>query len=204
MTPALLLLALGAGPSPRVERRDVLHSSDGNLTVWNYDSGLGDAELPDWITTVRWVDIDRIHEAIFDEESGRLGWVEAIGVFETPRGVVYLLVSEDQQSPTEFVTILTALRAGNGALVEAAGFFPPRFPGTNQRRSVVAWTYSRRSGLDLWPRPVELVIDEDERRVDVGVSRAGKDAAFALELRGDGLVAVGLIPGVLEPLSGAL
>lgn len=186
-------LSATGGPS------EILHSSDGNLSVWNWDSGLGDV-VPDTLTTVRWVDARGVHEERFDSESGRLGWVERIGTFECGRGPVYVLVSEDRLDAQRFATVMAAFQAKDGKLAPAAGFFPPGLPGANELRSIIAWEYARKPGVLPGGRPVEVSLDEDAGEIEV---RLPGEARFTLECRGGGLVARGLPHATLGSFCGA-
>jgi len=185
--------------SPRPVAREVLHATDGGLSVWNYDSGMGESR-PDWTTTLRWMDAQGLHDLVFDGESGRLGWVEAVGTFATHDGPVYVLVSEDKLGATDYATLVSAFRlVSNGGLRDARGFFPRGLPGVNEAGSAVAWEYVRRAGGDVFPRPIEARLDENDGRIDVFLRTAFGSFDFALDLRGNALLAVGLVPTVLAP-----
>lgn len=197
-----LLFAVLAAPVTAsfkpVPRAKTVVSSDGAITVTNTDTGKG-GTMPAWITTLSWKDDKGApRRQVFDDESGRLGWVESVGVFATTEGPVYVLVAEDKLATTSYELALRAFRRGKGGstLEPVADFFPALREGDVAGPELVL-EYDRPRGTQVFPRPLEARVEEGAGRVVVGlfprwqpgstVAEASPTRAFSLVLDGNRL-----------------
>lgn len=164
----LALSSVSASPSADLPRRnEVLHASDGLLSVWNYDTGMGGA-VPDCINTVRWWDDVGMHDQVFRGKT-RLGWVEAVGFFPSFFGNVYIFVTADKLPTGEETTSLRAFRAPRGAtkLEEIERFFP-EMPGADGLRTRVDWIWRPYAGMQR--RPFEARVNDERREIGIRVT----------------------------------
>lgn len=188
----LALPAAAAAPAAELPRRnEVLHASDGLLSVWNYDTGLGGA-AHDCINTVRWWDERGMHDAVFRGPQG-LGWVEAVGAFNSVFGKVYLFVTASQLPGGDRSTGIRAFKLAPGGqqLQELERFFP-EMPGADPLRSRVEWLWRPYAGMAL--RPFEVRMNDERRELSVRVTpppgpargEAGRfaDSVFVLRFNG--------------------
>lgn len=175
---------------------EIVHASDGLFSVWNYDSGLG-GTMPDYINTVRWWDEAGMHDQVFNLESGRLGWVERIGVFPSVFGTVYIVAGIDKVASASYHTRISAFRidAKTHALKPIERFFP-EMPGTDELRTQVSWNWWF-GEFGSVRRPVEVGIDEERREIRIAMApnnawqdrrendaRKFADRAFVLRFNG--------------------
>lgn len=174
----LLSLALLAAPPAKVERRTSVTSSDGALTATNADTGLG-GTMPDLVTTLSWKSAKGGARKLELRDDERLGWVESIGVIATKSGPVYVVIAEDKLATTTYALVLRAYRiAPTGALEEVPELFPAIEEGS-ERGSTLSFEYSRRRGVDVFPRPIEARIDEASRTISLHLYPANRKAGDA-------------------------
>jgi hypothetical protein len=165
----------------RLEKREVLHSSDRQFAVWNHyvDPAFPVEELgtmPGYIVTLRWHDQDDFRDLRLESAKDSQGWVESIGTFKTPERTVYALVSEGKWSTSDYSMHIVAysIEKGQRGPQRVRDFFP-RIPGTSEDGASIFWEHRRIRGTDVFPRPFEVRIDEKQQCVRVWVF---PDAAF--------------------------
>lgn len=118
--------------------------------------------MADYTITFTWTDGQTQRKSVRYSGRDSQGWVESIGVFRTSAGPVYVIVNQGKWSTSDYSIGISAFRIKKGAeeLDLVAGFFPA-IPGCSEDGSSILWEHKRLRGVDVFPRPFEVRVDEE-------------------------------------------